>query len=100
MTTTFAVPDTVALQQENGHLRAQVKRLQRFAFRDLLAATPDELAEAVASLTPEVRASLRRHLTGSLAERPTTSTPALSDDDARAVAWRIAAGLIERPATT
>lgn len=89
MTTTAFAPEEI------DRLRAQVKRLQRFAFRDLLAATPEELSDAVDSLTPQDRVRLRHHLIGSPAVL-LGAAPAVSDEY-RQTAWRITAGTIERP---
>lgn len=101
MTTFLAPADLELAAQENVRLRAQVKRLQQFAFRDLLAATPEELSDAVDSLTPQDRACLSRHLFGSLTDRSVAPATVADDtdggdDDTRAIAWRIKAGTLER----
>lgn len=99
MTTTDFAPADIEPAEEIDRLRAQVKRLQRFAFRDLLAATPEELSNAVDSLTRHDRSLLRHHLIApadSPADRSVAQAPV--SDESRQIAWRIKAGTIERSA--
>ena len=90
MTTATAPTPVDADRDEVEQLRAQVGRLQNFAFRDLISASQEELAQALAALTAEQRQVLQRMLAGN----PTTPT-FVDDRQSRRNQWRRNVGLLD-----